>query len=1084
MKSTYVFDNHFLCGQGHERLTPEYGVMALDLLERAGGLEADGEYSANKFLTNVCLPLRVVELWVLAQRKKFGHVATKSSAFHRVVAMLQTLPGLAKVKGQCPAPLHGKSDTDRGIEECHLIVKAMERCKAGGHGPPVSIETPTEPEEAGSGEGGTGSAGAGIADTSNAGSSSSSTGNDKDAAEVCQLEALANALCGGAPLDSEQQQAARKAVSIYDEITYISTMDALVEAVGARVAGNVPMVVLVDAATSRHRVVTDLVALAGRVCQKSGSGALRVIVTVNRRFGLMCKVEEKVKEIFPKYHVYCVPLTSKRQSDRMTCASAQEFVFVVVPPGDKRGVPAAIAAGPAKAVEQVRLRCTERECPFRPAQIRAGLSAECTDPTEEIDPEDKDDFGADFLLGMAMDAQEPGDEEMPELPPNESEAETAKDDEKKKDYIVDLWPFARSQDWFRQVYNQLGCSTPGTMCCILTTSAHPGPAVCAKTLKMDTVVFQGRMKAHSLQHGHSIGRHMCYAQANADGRGVKRGLIDENCFIRGPTLEKTSQVVQIFDAPAAADGNKAWYEGLNLYFTSDDLEGLVVSLCNKEMTGGRVALTSTREGFGRGLEMRVSVKEAEKIIDVPALWYDSLDSLRKFLAMKGNEYWATRVVKIDEQGCRRCEFGDEWVAAVGELCDMRVIKWFMPIFVKMTDPMIKANFRCESKNFGGIVTFTRRWGTAAPPQLRLTYKALAATEGGSSPGNWLEEDRRYSLVRRTQMARIVEGVAKGDGETDMYAVMVGCAQYTNHYHCIKKFANARLKFYPEKGFTAGALVLEASSRNSTGLAAGSEVLINYGVSVSTDEDTSFGPDAKRFKGALDTLFARQLDGEKNEAENKAKDEAEAKAKAEAEKKAQEEAERKAKEDAAKLAGAGAGTTDVLVCELKDLPGKLVLRAGKFVIICEATGNKKIAPKKLLKEIQSGKFGKTGDGQAGDWTYEMSSSSTVYSKTKGEAIALGKLIKDQHPTTKEVWSYQPFAKPGALPKSMAKKKDMAFFATDRATAPAIIAAGKNCKSMAIVAVVRFAEASSVIEPTGLALISMSQIVVKPGENPVA
>ena len=229
VKSTYVFDNHFLCGQGHERLTPEYGVMALDLLERAGGLEADGEYSANKFLANVCLPLRVVELWVAAQSKKFGHVATKSSAFHRVVAMLQTLPGLAKVKAQCPAPLHGKSDTDRGIEECHLIVKAMERCKAGGHGPPVSIETPTEPEEAGSGEGGTGSAGAGIADTSNAGSSSSSTGNDKDAAEVCQLEALANALCGGAPLDSQEQQAARKAVSIYDEITYISTMDALVD---------------------------------------------------------------------------------------------------------------------------------------------------------------------------------------------------------------------------------------------------------------------------------------------------------------------------------------------------------------------------------------------------------------------------------------------------------------------------------------------------------------------------------------------------------------------------------------------------------------------------------------------------------------------------------------------------------------------------------------------------------------------------------------------------------------------------------------------------------------------------------------
>ena len=64
LKSTYVFDNAYLSGSGHEKLTPAYAIGALEVFTLLGGMDTtDNDWSAKKFKAQICLPLRIVELW-------------------------------------------------------------------------------------------------------------------------------------------------------------------------------------------------------------------------------------------------------------------------------------------------------------------------------------------------------------------------------------------------------------------------------------------------------------------------------------------------------------------------------------------------------------------------------------------------------------------------------------------------------------------------------------------------------------------------------------------------------------------------------------------------------------------------------------------------------------------------------------------------------------------------------------------------------------------------------------------------------------------------------------------------------------
>ena len=494
LKGGYVFDNPYFSGGGHERLTPSYAIMALDLFTQQGGLDADNEWSVKKFHSSVCLPLRVVELWEKQQIKRFGAVASNSPAFRRVVQMLQSRNGVAKVLATIPGPLQGKSETDQGIEERFLLVAAMERCKAGGLGPPMTLQQPASAT--------------GSTEAPPPGEATEALPIDDDAAEANVLADVAASLIAATTKPNDAvADLAMKVAAQFAEITYVSNPDDLVTTTAPRLGGNTPLVVLIDAATSRAKINTDFLDTAAKMASRCTSNKTRVIVTVNRRFDLMAKVMDKARVAFPKWQHFCVPVTSKRQQARLMNEHAQEFVFVLAPAMDKRGVPAVVSTGNAKDVEQLRLRCTERSCPHRFASDISNLRSECMDPAEEIDPDDRDGDSTDFLALMAADAEDEDDAADVTNTLFKDPAAQCDDGKLKRDYIVDLWSFARSSGYYDTLFKQLAFGDTGHVCCILTSTAHPGAAVVAVGMRMDTYVLAARLKPHALAHGKEVGRH-------------------------------------------------------------------------------------------------------------------------------------------------------------------------------------------------------------------------------------------------------------------------------------------------------------------------------------------------------------------------------------------------------------------------------------------------------------------------------------------------------------------------------------------------------------------------------------------------
>ncbi len=350
LKSSYVFDNVYLVGTGHEKFSDENSVLALELLEQLGGLDEDSSFSASRFVSHICLPVRVVELWEKTIVKRFGHVASQSAAFSRVVRMLLSKQGLQRVLATMPTPLHGRSESDQGITECYALVKAMEACKAGGHGPPQAL--PGEPGHAappaflaGQGEAGQGDAG------QSAGSNAPASGCMGED----ELQALASSLQAGPEAANDDHRALLDSGRTrYSKVIDVSTKDEFTKSAGEELANNQTGVVLIDCPTSRKKVNAEFIDMGSQLLRLTTSQH-RMSVTVNRRFDLMAGVNEKLTQTLPKYTHFCVPITSKRQGDTLQSLASQEFVFVSTPRDDKRGAPASAATGYAKQIEKTSL---------------------------------------------------------------------------------------------------------------------------------------------------------------------------------------------------------------------------------------------------------------------------------------------------------------------------------------------------------------------------------------------------------------------------------------------------------------------------------------------------------------------------------------------------------------------------------------------------------------------------------------------------------------------------------------------------------------------------------------------------------
>ena len=488
LKSGFVFDNPYITGSGPEKLSDEYICHALEYVREVGGLAADSDLTTQTY-TKVCKAYRAVDYWQRAQVVKYGAIASDSLAFQRVVTHLLTKGGIDKVM-RVGGVLHGTGENNKGIEECYYIVKTMQRCKAGGKPPPqvADSETSSEQPEANPQE-------------TSADSTGGPSGDPATSQEELKIqeELKMNAQCAVFAGDAKEEgptpleAATTRATARLAEVTFLSKQDEFLALVTKKVsASSQRVVILIDAATCAAKINASFIDMAVPIIGAT-KGKVRLVMMLQRRFDLLSKAQKKLSDCLRSWQHFDVILKKSHSTSVQTSPFSHDFAIVSTPPIDKTGVSVSINMGKASVREKLHLRCTEKNCPMRPDAQRAALKKDCLDPLEEIAASDKEDLG-ECLERVGEDAA------ADDLPFDDE------DMEQKRDYIVDLWPFARSIETYTNVFQEIGRGTAGSVCCILSCSAHPSPYIAARNMQMETFVYTNRMREHSLAHGTEVAR--------------------------------------------------------------------------------------------------------------------------------------------------------------------------------------------------------------------------------------------------------------------------------------------------------------------------------------------------------------------------------------------------------------------------------------------------------------------------------------------------------------------------------------------------------------------------------------------------
>ena len=102
-------------------------------------------------------------------------------------------------------------------------------------------------------------------------------------------------------------------------------------------------------------------------------------------------------------------------------------------------------------------------------------------------------------------------------------------------------------------------------------------------------------------------------------------------------------------------------------------------------------------------------------------------------------------------------------------------------------------------------------------------------------------------------------LANEDGSVhELYLVPVGLGMYLRYLRGTKRRSNVVIKVHPAVGLNDWLLTVEVSTRNFSGIATGKALVADFGESfrAGTCLET---PSSKRFRGALDLIFSRQLE---------------------------------------------------------------------------------------------------------------------------------------------------------------------------------------------------------------------------------
>lgn len=492
----------------------------------------------------------------------------------------------------------------------------------------------------------------------------------------------------------------------------------------------------------------------------------RIIVFAQSRWDLLAKVQEKVGALWPDWRVLVVQLAkSKLQTQRLV----PSYVIVCGPPQDMKAmeIPTTHLLTPrarrCNALEGVHLRCTERDCPLRPA----GSQLQGIDPAEEISADHR---AVDILAMLHAEAAEIAAEDPEVCDEEYDDDEGMEQDARKRDCLVDLWPFAQSVAFYEEVFQVLGKLDAVSVGVLASGTAHPASALAFRRARVVSFVSTHRLHQHALAHASEIARKVRTLDLRPT-TGAEPGAPRSNRYetMDGPGAPASAQVVEAWDVAQSG----LWWEGLNKILSGEQIAKNAQKMLEAELSANPVQLKAPEGDMGRGLTATRSIREGETITVASSLFFDDEAELTKFLGM-GNDRFRDRIVGI----------------------------------------------------------------------------------------SGLQHD----------------GVPRA---SPVHAVLVGVAQFVQHYVTIRRSPNARWVFDPGEGFNCSAMKLVVQTRNAAGIAAGADIVVNYGAAFDFTVGKSQGGEAK-FIGLLEEIFKGQqkrieehraeCDGHDAEAEKKQKKE--------------------------------------------------------------------------------------------------------------------------------------------------------------------------------------------------------------------
>ncbi|CAE7712003.1 ARSK [Symbiodinium sp. CCMP2592] len=430
--------------------------------------------SETAFKKDICAPLGYLAQWQNYAIRTFGQVATGSPAFGRLIETLQTRQGLEKVKScqQSGTALHGKSSSDIGIQdllrgEVNQLWLEFKKQKAGAALVSKKPEATMKEE----------------AKDAPTGQTQTETLSDTATASGTSIEVvdLSMTVLPEEPEDPVQKAAREKSHAELDHVFIQTDKSLLLEAVIQKMTNSSQKVCcIIDAQTSRAKVSLDYVEIFRNFVVGHGLTRYSFVVIVGQRIDLLHAVHTKV-------------------------AVQADMPYVVN-----------ILRHRATPAEQIRKRCLRRDCPLRDDTDRSEMLPEGkTVPANHELPEDDretDPYSVEPADEGATATSVLEDDTPPGLPGTGND-----NDSGPRDYLIDLWPFARPVGYYEQVLDEILKATGCQTVLVMSVSAHPAPWIAVrKLLHADCFVLADRLRRHSMAHAKEIALQYFYRVAYKD----------------------------------------------------------------------------------------------------------------------------------------------------------------------------------------------------------------------------------------------------------------------------------------------------------------------------------------------------------------------------------------------------------------------------------------------------------------------------------------------------------------------------------------------------------------------------------------